>query len=271
MSCSSWPDICFTIPTVLGGKTQYRTQGHLMTKQMQPSCLDFGLKLVYISLSVVDSSLRITECLQSSVTRMMPSTATTWPSNSLRKFASFLMKLLKSSLHRGRFVLRFLCFLLRRFRSSCVYFDRCTHSVQKPREDLQHVAIHTSTSPTVQPDPPATDDDQPGEQRFHAFTGQTDVSLPEHPFHSDAPARFSAVSIWAGGDHQALNPDGRQSPGFPEPSERHHYLGPDITPRFPGPSVPIPAPLPEIQMLVMAELKPIIPTDVKRYDRDIKL
>ena len=267
-----------------------------MTKQMQPSCLDFGLKLVYISLSVVDSSLRITECLQSSVTRMMPSTATTWPSNFLRKLASFLVKLVKSSLHRGRFVLRFLCFLLRRLGSSRVYFDRCTHSAQKPREDLQHVAIHASTSPTVQPDPPTTDDDQPGEQRLHALTAQTNGSLPEHPLHLDTPARFSAVSIGAGGDHQALNPGSRQSPDFPEPSEHRHYSGLGITPRFPEPSehrhysglgiiprfpepsVPVPSSLPGVQMPVMAvqhlrhgEPKPIIPTDVKRYERGIKL
>lgn len=166
---------------------------------------------------------------------MVPSA---WPSDALRKFASVLAQLFKSSLRPGRFVLRIFNFLLCRLGSIRVHFDRRTYSSEKPHEEFQP-KIRASAVPVIQL--PATDDDQPGEQRFHSLAVPMDISSPQYA--TSSHSNPSAIDTATGGGHplEAPNASSGQPLSFPEPIPRS------------------------------SELIPIIPTDVKRYERNIKM
>jgi hypothetical protein len=212
---------------------------------------------------------------------MVPST---WPPYALRKFASFLAKLLKSSLRQGRFVLRIFCFLLRRL-GSIVHFDHGTHSTKKHREE-----ICTSSSPVIRL--PATDDDQPGEQRCRTLAVPVDTSSPQHQMYLMSALRrssgysLSAVNTSVG--HQALSagsggPLSLPEPSIPIPEPHPGELTPNIPVQEPQPGQLIPAtpvqepqpgqliPATPVQEPYPSELITIIPTDVKRYERHVRM
>ncbi|KAG2107012.1 uncharacterized protein F5147DRAFT_219074 [Suillus discolor] len=180
----------------------------------------------------------------------------TFSSDILRKLARFFALLLKSSLRRACYTLRIFYALLRRLGHMCIRLGHDTSSTRRLQEELRP-AICSSGLPTSHTLP--TYINQPGDRPRSTLAVQVDIASPQHPLYSTPPSHPNFrddSSIGTIDDIPASNAS--FDSGLPQivntPDEPQFV--------FSGHAAAPPKPI---------KLVPIIPTDVKRYDRNIKM
>ncbi|KAG1813837.1 uncharacterized protein BJ212DRAFT_376724 [Suillus subaureus] len=183
----------------------------------------------------------------------------TLSSDVLRKFARLFAQLLKSSLRRACYTLRIFYALLRRLGSMRVRFCNDTHFAGTLQEELRP-AICGSGLPAIHL--PPTDVNWPGGRPHRTLAVPADIAYPQHPLYMTPPSHLSSRDSFSTGtvsDVQVSNAnvDSGQARVFLETNTSTGE--------------------PQFVFLRHAEppeyiaLLSIIPNDVKRYDRKIKM
>ncbi|KAG1742616.1 uncharacterized protein EDB91DRAFT_285991 [Suillus paluster] len=173
----------------------------------------------------------------------------------LHKFARFFAQLFRSSHRRACYILRIFYSLLRRLGSVRVRFHHCTYSARKLHEELRP-AICASGLPTIHT--PVTDDDRPDDRPLRTLAIPVEVASPQHPLHLAPPSRYSFHAGTVDDDQgpNAIVGSGQSQIDLENTSAQEpqsFFAEQDSTPRK------------------HINLVSIIPTDVKRYDRNIKM
>jgi hypothetical protein len=184
----------------------------------------------------------------------------TFSSDVLRKFARLFAQLFKSSLRRTCYTLRIFCALLHRLGSMRAHFNHDTCSAGTFQEELRP-AICTSGLPAIHI--PPTDVNQPGDQPRHTLAVPVYTSSPQDSLYLMPPSHLGSRDSFNTGIVDGVrvlnaNIDSGQPRVFLEMSTSTD------NPQFifrAADSAP-----PERIALVS-----IIPTDVKRYDRKIRM
>ncbi|KAG2037534.1 hypothetical protein BDR03DRAFT_896685, partial [Suillus americanus] len=183
----------------------------------------------------------------------------TFSSDVLRKFARFFAQLFKSSLRRACYTLRIFYALLRRLKSMRVRFGNDTCSAGTLQEELRP-AICGSGLPAIRS--PPTDLSQPGDRLHHTLAVPAYIAFPQHPLYLTPPSRLNPRDSFSTGTvYDVRVPDANVDSG-----QRRVFLEMNTSTNEPqfvflghaGPPERI-------------ALQSIIPTDVKRYDRKIKM
>jgi hypothetical protein len=183
-------------------------------------------------------------------------------SDVLRKFARFIAQLFKSSLRRTCYTLRIFYALLHRLGSMRVHFDHDTRSARTLQEELRP-AICASSLPAIHI--PPIDLNQPGNRPRHTLAVPVYIASPQDPLYFTPPSHLSSRDNFSTGtvdDVRVLNAD--VDSGQPRVSLEMNTLTSEPQFIFSGHAADS-AP-PDCIPLVS-----IIPTDVKRYDRKIKM
>lgn len=181
----------------------------------------------------------------------------TTSSDILRKFARFFAQLFKSLLRRACYTSRIFYALLRRLGS--MRFDRDTYSAGTPQEELRP-AIYASGLPAIHK--PPTDVNQLGDRPHRTLAVPVDIASPPHPLYLTSPSHHSCRDSFSTGTvHDVRVPNASVDSGQPQ-----IFL--DMSTSTDGPQFVFsdhsasPKRIPLIS---------IIPTDVKRYDRNIRM
>ncbi|KAG0706666.1 hypothetical protein DFH29DRAFT_995792 [Suillus ampliporus] len=186
----------------------------------------------------------------------------TFSSDVLRKFARFFAQLFKSSRRQACYILRIFYALLRRLGSIRVRFDHGTYSAGTLHEELRP-AICASGLPTIHI--PAPDDDQPSDRPLRTLAVPMDIASPQRT--SSFPPRSYLSSKY---NFSTGTVDDDQVPNAIVSSEQPQiFLGMSTSAHesqfvFSGQTT-------DSVLHESIKLVSIIPTDVKRYDRKIRM
>jgi len=181
----------------------------------------------------------------------------TTSSDILRKFARFFAQLFKSLLRRACYTSRIFYALLRRLGS--MRFDRDTYSAGTPQEELRP-AIYASGLPAIHM--PPTDVNQLGDRPHRTLAVPVDIASPPHPLYLTSPSHLSCRDSFSTGTvHDVRIPNASVDSGQPQifldmstSTDEPQFVFSDHSAS--------PKRIPLIS---------IIPTDVKRYDRNIRM
>ncbi|KAG1871582.1 hypothetical protein F4604DRAFT_1768819 [Suillus subluteus] len=179
----------------------------------------------------------------------------TFSSDVLRKFARFFAQLFKFSLRRACYTLRIFHALLRRLKSMRVRFGNDIYSAGTLQEELRP-AMCRSGLPVIHL--PPTDVNQPGNRPHRTLAVPTDIASLQHPLYLTPPSHLSSSDSFSTGTVSEVRvPNANVESGQPRVSLEMNT--PTYEPQFVfSGHEPI-------------TLRSIIPTDVKRYDRKIKM
>ncbi|KAG1763251.1 hypothetical protein EDD22DRAFT_822527 [Suillus occidentalis] len=183
-------------------------------------------------------------------------------SDVLRNFARFIAQLFKSSLRRTCYTLQIFYALLHRLGSMRVHFGRDTYSARALQEELRP-AICASSLPAIHI--PPIDVNQLGDRPRHTLAVPVYIASPQDPLYFTPPSHLGSRDNFSTGtveDVRVLNAD--VDSGQPRVSLEMNTLTSEPQFIFSGHAADS-AP-PDCIPLVS-----IIPTDVKRYDRKIKM
>ncbi|KAG2141075.1 hypothetical protein DEU56DRAFT_797140 [Suillus clintonianus] len=185
----------------------------------------------------------------------------TFSSDVLRKLARFFAQLFKSPLRRACYILRVFYALLRRLGSIRVRFDPGTYSLGNFYEEL-HPTICASGLPAIHM--PATGDNQPGDRSPRTLAVSVDIASPQHPLYLAPPSHVSSRNGFSTGtmDDDDRVPHANVGSG-------RIFLEWSASANEPELLFSRDATDPAVQKSI--RLSSIIPTDVKRYNRKIRL
>jgi hypothetical protein len=180
----------------------------------------------------------------------------TFSSDILRKFARFVALLLKSSLRRACYTLRIFYALLRRLGHMHIRLGHDTSSTRRLQEGLRP-AICSSGLPTIHT--LSTDVNQPGDLPRSTLAVPVDIASPQHPLYLMPPSHPNSRDNGTMDDIPVSNTS--FDSGLPQiVLEMNTTDEPQFV--FSGHAAAPPKRI---------KLAPIIPTDVKCHDRNIKM
>ncbi|KAG1795383.1 uncharacterized protein HD556DRAFT_1472865 [Suillus plorans] len=184
----------------------------------------------------------------------------TFSSNILRKFARFFALLLKSSLRRACYTLRIFYDMPYSLGRMCICLDHDTSSTRIGLQEELRPAICSSGLPTTHTLP--TDIHQPGDRPHSTLAVPVEIASPQHPLYLTPPSHPNSrndLSIETVDDIPVSNAS--FDSGLPQIILEMNTTG---EPQFVFSRHATTRP-------ERLKLVPIIPADVKRYDRNIKM
>lgn len=186
----------------------------------------------------------------------------TFSSDVLRKFARFFAQLFKSSLRRACYTLRIFYALLRRLGSIRVRFDHDTYSTGILQEELRP-AICASGLPAIHT--PPTDVDPPDDRPHRTLAVPVDIASPQHPLCPTPPSPLSSKGNFSTGTvDNARAPNANVDGGPPQ-------IFIEVNTSTDQPQFVFSGHAADFVRPEHIALVSIIPTDVKRYNRNIRM